>query len=179
MWSFRMQVAGLCLHLPTRGWSGSTQEGHPQTTVLHLCWHLWVPWRLSCPTGWPAPRQAYLVRKMPGWSFSSLLCSLAQPEFLPIFSSEFFPIFPGLLHCSLAHLLGIRLPGVLKAASWEITKEAQGIKWDFKKTKTKTNKQKSPLASGEKRHRISDSANSFCNVEEISSQFKLEKQNKY
>lgn len=79
-----------------------------------------------------AHRQAYLVRKIPARLFSSLVCFLAQPEFLPS-NSEFFPIFPGLLHGSLAHLLGIRLSGVLQAVSWEASKEAPGRKWDFKK----------------------------------------------
>ena len=107
-----------------------------------------------------AHRQAYLVRKMPARLFSSLVCFLAQLEFLPS-NSEFFPIFPGLLGGSLAHLLGIRLPGVLQAVSWEASKEAPGRKWDFEKIL---------LTSREKRHRICDSVNSFSNVEDISSQ---------
>lgn len=85
---------------------------------------------LSCLA---AHRQAYLVRKMPARLFSSLVCFLAQPEFLPS-NSEFFPIFPGLFHGSLAHLLGIRLPGVLQAVSWEASKEALGRKWDLNKS---------------------------------------------
>lgn len=96
--------------------------------VLHFPGLLSFPQGLFCQSGQED------ASRIP---FQSV-CFLAHPKFLPS-DSEFFPIFPGSLHGSLAHLLGTRPPGVLCSVSREASKEAQGRKWGLKnKTKNPT-----------------------------------------
>lgn len=117
---------GAAVTLCEAGLCSASQGLMPLSNCSPLMLASLIPLKIILPS-WPDPlhRQSNLVGKMPARSFSNLMCFFAQPEILPS-DSEFFPIFPGSLHGSLAHLLGIRPPEVLCSESQKVSKEAQG-----------------------------------------------------
>lgn len=83
----------LQLCLSVRGWSVLFSWQLSPSNCFPIELSLLIPLKIVLTNG-PGllPRQASLVRKMPAWSFSSLVCFLAHLKFLPS-DSEFFSWF--------------------------------------------------------------------------------------
>lgn len=149
---------------------GSCSVSCERPLILHSQWRppsnsltlaSLIPLKIVLPS-WPdlLERQARLVRKMPTWLFSNLVCFPAQTRSLPS-DTEFFPIFPGLL-CSLGSTLGHWTSWrLLYSVSQEANQGVQYRRWD-------TKGDRKAMGGGGRSKKMNDSVNSLSNVEDIS-----------